>query len=186
MNNQGFTLIEVLVATFIIATVVVAVSRLLGSAENITGIGRETFVATSAAREGLELVRAMRDTNWFTNSDRTFWLDHGICRSGTATYNDTSRQFIIDPATVRNNNDVESGSGKLFINPLNQEWTHDSSDRPTPYTRIMSVDCSQAESEVAKVTITSRVTWRSRGQDREATIKEDLYNWLPAERKLNP
>lgn len=186
MKNQGFTLIEVLVAAFIIATVVVAVSRLLGSAGNITGIGKETFVATSNAREGLELVRAMRDANWFSSTDRALWLDHGICRNGAATYNDAERQFVIDPAMVRHNDEVRSGSGVLYINPLNKEWTHDASDRPTPYSRMISVDCSQAEAEVAKVTVTSKVTWRSRNQDREAVIKEVLYNWLPAQRKIKP
>lgn len=186
MKNQGFTLIEVLVATFIIATVVVAVSRLLSSAENITGIGKETFVATSVAREGLELVRAMRDTNWFSNTDRALWLGHGICRSGATTYNDANRQFILDPAMVRNLDEVRSGSGALYINPLNKEWTHDTSDRPTPYSRMISVDCSQAEAAVVKVTVTSTVTWRSRNQDRQAVIKEELYNWLPSQRKINP
>lgn len=186
MKNNGFTLIEVLVATFIIATVVVAVSRLLGSAEYITGLGRETFVATNVAREGLELVRAVRDTNWFTNDDRALWLDRGICRSGPTTYSDTDRQFVIEPATVRNSDEVKTGSGALYINPLNHEWTHEVTDKPTPYSRLISVDCSQVESEVAKVTITAKVTWRSRNQDREAIIKEALYNWLPAQRKINP
>lgn len=185
-KSEGFTLIGVLVAAIIIVMGTLATTRLLGTTERFAGLGRENFIAINSAREGLELVRAMRDTNWFTNEDRTFWLDHGICRTDTTTFSDTKRQFTVDPSVVRNNDTVTLGDIRLYVNATNNEWTHTASDKLTPFSRIITVDCSQAEAEVARVTVESKVTWTSRGQEREVSVKEVFFNWLPEQVKINP
>lgn len=185
-TTSGFSLVEVLVASFMIAIVVVAVTRLSASAEKFTGVGRETFVATNLAREGLELIRAMRDTNWFTSTDRTLWLEHGLCSVNGEEFADSNRQLAVDAKSVRAIDTLDSGSGQLYIDPQNHEWTLASSQQVTPYARTIDIDCSTKDNDPPLITVTARVNWNSRGVDREVSVTEQLYNWLPEQRKINP
>lgn len=181
----GFSLVGLLIAAFIIVMVVMASSRLFGSAQKAATISREKFIALNVAREGLELVHAMRDNNWFTNTDRSFWLDHGLCVD-----NADNHQIFIEPKTVRNNDTATNdGSSNLYINHDTKQWTHESANgEQTPYSRQISIDCSTkdgvpADNKPAFVTVTSTVTWQSANQDKSVVLKEQLYNWLPEQRK---
>ena len=183
-REQGITLVGVLVAAFIVATGVVAVSRLTARAQQFTGVGREITQASSLSREGLELVRAVRDSNWFKQNDRTHWLDSGICAATGQDFSENNRQLIIDAEMVRQiysgNHQLGPGEAALYLQPSSHAWTHDASGQKTPYKRTISIDCSSKNNEPKLITVTSQVTWSSRGQDRQVTLSEKLYNWLPS------
>lgn len=82
--NNGFSLIEVLVAVFVITIGFTATTTLISKsiAESIGS--RDTIVASQLAQEGIEVVRNIRDQNWlvlpkkkafeanFTNGNKDF------------------------------------------------------------------------------------------------------------------
>lgn len=176
-NQRGFTLVGVLVAVIIAAQVVLIVARLMARSEVLLDVSRETVTATGLSREGLELVRTLRDLNWFTHVTKDEWLV-GICPdTGSANH-----QFTIDTAMVRAQAQVgDAERAELFIH-ANGLWGHTAlaNSEPTPYERIISIDCSTAGDELQHVTVTSTVKWQGRqGQERSVVLKEQLYNWIP-------
>ncbi len=176
-KNKGFTLIGVVVATSIAGFLVIVIIQLLTRADRIVDRGRNIFIATNIAREGLELVRAKRDTNWFSNSNKNLWLDKGLCAENGNDYTDRNRTFVIDSKMVRNNNGVRTGEGFLYIQP-NGEWSHDPLAGKTPvYSRQITIDCSTKNDDPAYITVTSKVKWNTNTGQQELTLKEKLYNW---------
>jgi len=166
---KGFTIIEVLVALFFLITITFAVIQLVTRASQVAQRAQEGFVAANIAREGVELIRARRDTQWFTDADRSNWIPSQMCDS----------PFTFDAISLRNRYGVTvGGAGDLYI-ASNGEWSHTPSDTTTPYKRVLEVDCSEKDGDPGFVTTTSRVTWVSRGESREVVLKEKLYNWLP-------
>lgn len=77
VNQSGQTLIETLAALFILVMGVSAAAGLaiyaLGTSSNIT----KQIIATGLAREGLEAVRNMRDTNWLNDTLATVQTSSG-------------------------------------------------------------------------------------------------------------
>lgn len=181
MNQKGFTLIEVMVAVVIISVLAVTVTQVMSRAEATVDVSRETFVAVNIAREGLELVRSVRDSNWFADDDRTLWLQQGLCDDSSQSYLDDDRQFTLDAEGVRNNSGVGSVADAALYIDEDGGWTHARMSEKTPYERVIHIDCSTKINNPPYVTVTAEVLWRSRGQDRNVTLREKLYNWLPSD-----
>lgn len=64
MNNKGFTLLEVLMAVIIFAIGIVSAMTLAFSDLNKTKNNYNKIRAAHLAREGVELIRNIRDSNW--------------------------------------------------------------------------------------------------------------------------
>jgi len=166
-SNQGITLIGVLIAISILSLTIVGLGRSLVARKDVVGAGREKLIAASIAREGLELARALRDDNWLSQNDWTTQL----CDNAS---------FTIDAATVRNKNDLgSSDDAELFIADDGGEWLHDQNAGPSSgYNRLINIDCAEKDNDPAFITVTSKVTWTSRGHDNNVEIKEKLFNWI--------
>lgn len=76
LKQAGESVLEVLLAVAILVTVLTSVFVLLGDAIELTASTKNRVVALNVAREGIEGVRNIRDTNWLTYSGarRTHWL----------------------------------------------------------------------------------------------------------------
>ena len=74
-SRKGETLVEVLVAVFLLVVGALGAVQLLGNATVNNQLAKERVIATNLAREGLEAVRSIRDTNWlrFAGERRTCW-----------------------------------------------------------------------------------------------------------------
>lgn len=178
-NNQqaGLSLVGTLVAITVLALVIIVSSRLTARTQQASRISRESFIAATAAREGLELVRAMRDTNWFLErSDQRHWT-HGLCTNPDTGEIFEERQFTLDPMTVRRLDPVGDSEQSLLYIAESNEWTHAVTGQPTPFHRVLTVDCRDRD---VGLIVTAAVTWTSStGQDRTLTLSERLYDWLP-------
>lgn len=82
-SRRGETLIEVFVATIVLVVGALSATRLFAVATINNQLTKERVIATNLAREGLEAVRTIRDTNWlrFAGERRTCWnnLDLSEC-----------------------------------------------------------------------------------------------------------
>jgi hypothetical protein len=178
-RQAGLSLLGTLLAAFLLATTAAAVSQLIARSERASQSSRARLVATTVGREGLELVRAMRDTNWFlrqTNASH-HWLE-GICvDSGTGEQISGLREFTLDSASVRNLNPVGDHEHAALAIQGNDEWTHETTGRATLYQRKLSVDCSDQD---VSILVTATVTWPGANrQEQTWTVSERLYDWLP-------
>ncbi len=166
-KTYGLSLLGTLLAAFLLTSTAVAMSQLAVRTERSTQTNRELQTATALGREGVELVRALRDTNWFLGRDDGRHWTEGLC--------DTT-EFTLDPATVRRLDPVgDKEKSPLYIAD-NGEWVHEETGQPTAYERLLSVDCGEKDTSIL---VTAAVSWR--GADRgnhQWVVSERLYDWF--------
>src|SRR3989344_3453126 len=179
MTEKGFTLIEVLIGLFIAVIASISVSQVIASTNKVVDAGRKTFIATNLAHEGQELTRQLRDDTWFANTDRTAWMSQsGLCPDPDAE----THTYTIDPELAADGHVEDDSEQKLYIHSDSGLWTHTSepdSATESGYSRLMGIDCSQANANPAFVTITATVSWTGASGEKNVSIKQLLYNWLP-------
>lgn len=66
-SQAGFTLIETLVALVILTMALIPILTVSSSTTRISAVIKDDLVAAGLAQEGVEVVQAMRDTNWFNS-----------------------------------------------------------------------------------------------------------------------
>lgn len=156
-NSKGFTLIEVLVVVFIFGVALTAVSFMLStnvrSAEEI----KNNFIASGLAQEGMEVVRNIRDRDWFLGnafgasipdgSYRVQWNSQSLLPQGS------------NPNLKRDDNNglISYDSGTDII-----------------FKRTIEVSTVVANVE-KKIVIT--VSWSDRGVTRSLVTEGHLFNW---------
>lgn len=177
--ESGLTLIGVLVATLLFSVMLITTTQLLARSEKNVGLSREEFIATNLAREGLELVQYVRDTNWLTTATP------GVDWSGQPMplcSDDADRTITVEPDPAPGSLGVTIGATSPLATQLffaSGRYTHDTAvDTPTPFSREITIVCGERNApDDEHLTITSRVTWTSRGQRRAVELTTRLYNW---------
>ena len=79
-NNHGFTLIEVLVASALLILMMTGALVAMNNNLRVATRIRQQLVATNLVQEGLELVRNLRDEDWFFGSPFGTSIPAGIWR----------------------------------------------------------------------------------------------------------
>lgn len=165
LNNnlqKGLSLIGVVVAVAILASTAIVVSRVVVETQRLASVSRDKFVAVSLAREGLELVRVIRDTNALDEDASTRWNDI-ICDGQQVTNFEIYEQRVF-----------EWLDGRVGVTtPLggNPDYEGD-------YQRTIRVECRDNFVERGFIRVISTVTWDNRGEDDNVVLIEQLYDWL--------
>lgn len=156
MNMKGFTLIEIMVAIAVMSLGVVGVYSLVSVVIRTSAINTDQFIASELAREGMELVRNIRDQNWLRWDVWQEGLD--ICALGCAMdYNDAG---------------LESFDGRYLLIDPNGFYNYQSGDASKFKRKIIII--SQPESLSIKV----QLTWSSfDAVEKLYEVEEKLYNW---------
>lgn len=78
VKTRGDTILEVVVATAILSTILIATFNILQRAVDTNVNISNRIIALNIAREGIEAVRNIRDTNWlkYSGDRRDKWLCH--------------------------------------------------------------------------------------------------------------
>jgi len=71
-NKKAFSLLEIIIAMFIISMGVIGVMSLIVSNINLGLFSKNKLIAMNLAQEGIELVRNIRDENWLDGDN---WQD---------------------------------------------------------------------------------------------------------------
>lgn len=164
-NNlqKGLSLIGVVVAVSILSISTIVVTRVIVETQRLAAVSRDKFVAVNLAREGLEIVRAVRDTNALDEDDTTNWLD-----------------FICAGQDFNNFEIYENGVYEWIRNrrssPINspKDYTGD-------YHRTINIDCrtdGASITEKGRIIVTAKVTWKNQDVEKSVEVKEYLYDWL--------
>ncbi len=152
-QKKGFTIIEVTMSILIMTIGIVGIYYLTPRIISVMAVNKSRFIAAQLAREGMEIARNFRDTNWIEEED---WREGFTgCLSGcSADYKDTEFSSY--------------GARELRINSSGF-YNYDSGEN-SGYKRKITMSSSPNYME-----ITVSVLWDGKGSPLE--IKERLYNW---------
>ena len=154
-NQRGFSLLEVTVAISLILIGLIGVISL--SLQNIKtqNINGNTFIASQLAKEGIELIRNKRDSNWF---DKKLWNDSLASGKYKIDYEGNfSPVASINEANLKINKDGYNsikGDDSIFDRMI--EINNDNPD-------YLDVKCT--------------VRWQEKGDYHEYIVETYLYNW---------
>lgn len=199
-GQQGQTIIEAVVATFMIVVALGATLSLAVIAIRTARDSRDKVVATNLAREAVEAVRALRDTNWL----------HGDMASntGAGTGNEWDQGFgnstclIVDPVvgggvltylpySDPNDSSIPCSPIQLYRSDSTQLYSSSITGVKTIFSRsIEHVSCTTGlpanpdclvgldtgksnDEQILKVT----VSWNDGAGNQSVTVIDHLTNW---------
>lgn len=165
-NKNGFTLIEALVSMVILSLGIIPSLVVILSASNFSSSLKNNLIAANLAQEGLEVVRAIRDTNWFNS--RAF--DNGL----------TSPTFDCSTGCIAewNSNSLSSLSGNPQLKIDSSGVYNYSTGTDTGFRRkiIITKDPSSPGCN-CELKIVSEISWSERGKNTVVSVESHLYNW---------
>ena len=156
-HECGFTLVEALAALAVLTVGLVPIMMAAFSATGVADSLRNDMIASNLAQEGIEVVRAVRDTNWFKGlpafdpSTITMGDHQVVWNSTTITAAYTNIPLKIDGNGVYN---YTTGTNTIF------------------YRKVTLTQISASEIQVI-----SDVTWKDRKQNRDIKIESYLFDW---------
>ncbi|MFA6255506.1 MAG: type II secretion system protein [Patescibacteria group bacterium] len=182
-SHKGQSLMEMIAAIAILLIVVTAILALTIS--NIVGQKESEFqvLANNLAREGIEAVRDIRDSNWLGGQA---W-DTGL-QSGEA---------IVDFIKAENHWQLDStscsGNDLLYFDPASGFYSHDSDGQNSSFSRCLDLSsicldsdgneyivadnaCNSDDQKIG-LKVEAKVTWLERGKHREVQLDDLIYDW---------
>jgi len=191
---------EVIVALAVVTTGVISGLTLTTYNLTSTVFSQRRLVAANLAREGIEVVRQIRDSNWLNGQD---W------NQGIAAPNEYRLTIDFDPALydpagsvwtfspVTQTVDIEDCDDCLiYLDPDSGIYSHDSVGTPTSYKRLITIQeicwqdvvedevvltagslCSDTPYELVGWQVNSQVTWAEAGREHQLSMIDQLYDW---------
>ncbi len=173
-KKEGFTLIEIIIAIFILSVAIVGIFSAFSIVLILTSDLADRLTATYLAQEGIEIVRNIRDTNWLNmdaNPDSGYtWVDGlGVdeflnCDQGCkADYTTGIKTSVMSPWTG-------TAADYLYINDINGFYDYTQTGTKTKFKRKIIItplaDVGGNSDHILKVIV--ETSW-----DRKATILND-------------
>lgn len=166
-NKMGFTLIEVIIAIFVITVGVGGAVTLINQTVSFTQITSSKLVVSYLAQEGIEIVKNIRDSNFLKvhKTGSGSWDDGlilGACQVGSkyeyeGDYNSISTLSCYQDQKLK----IDGGFYKYSI-----------SGTETPYKRKITIT---KDGEILEVLV--EVSWKERGREHKVIAQENLYKW---------
>ena len=153
MKNNGFTLIETLVAIFLLTVGTVGSFSLMQQATSFASIASSQFVASYLAQEGIEIIRNIRDANYLNGRN---WDDYITEGTGRLSYSSIEFPDTICDTYLQHN-------GSFYI-------CSDTGKFQREITVIKSV-------EPEKMVVSVVVSWSERGAEHSVSAETELYKW---------
>jgi len=180
-SDRGFTLVETLIAIFILAMAITSAMTVASSGLQASFYARDRIAAYFLAQEAIEMIKNKRDENGIKNyqDNNTDWLDGiadwapvvGFCGEsggnsdcGPDSYNDT----IVDCDNYENCDLYQDTSNNIF------QYVADGNPETLEKTKFKRVvNMKKINDDEAKVTVT--VSWPGRS----FSVTEHVLNWHP-------
>jgi len=160
MTKRGFTIIEAIVAIFVITTGIVGVLTLVTQTISSATYSSDKLIAAYLAQEGIEIIRNIRDTNWLDPANPPW--NNGLGVGGyQADYNDLSLSAY-------------TGIPLNLENPPSNMYGY-GLGTPTKFTRKITI--SDGPVSVNSLNIKVEVSWEEKGKPYKVEAQENLYNW---------
>jgi len=153
-SQDGFTLLETIVAVGLIVVGLVAALALITTSLFYVSNIQDRLAAANLTAEGIEVVRNIRDNNWLQNKVWNNSLADG------------------DYQIVYNSTTLSSFSGSPLLLDSNGIYNY-TSGADTPYVRKISI----ANLSNYEIRIIATVTWQRRAIIYSSSAEDHLFNW---------
>jgi hypothetical protein len=161
MKSKAFTLIEVIVATFIITVGIGGVFALIQKTISDTSLLADRLTATYLAQEGIEIVKNIRDTNFLkiyegSLTEEQWTQDLTGCEGGCeADYTDFA--LLTNDRYLK----IEGGFYKYSASGIE-----------TSFKRKITIT-----PDTDKLEVLVEVLWEERGNIHQVAAQENVYKW---------
>ena len=171
----GETLLETIVAITVLSMILVSVFSLLTQALSANQDIKNRVIALSHAREGIEGVRNIRDTNWlrFSGDRRNKWL----CKDDTCTASFSGTSYHSLSYSAQN---YSLGTGSSDAMDSNHQIGSTGFYRQITLKVESNNKCTSANHNNCKenrMRIKSQVNWLEGGATRTVTLEAYLYDF---------
>lgn len=168
--NQGLTLLEVIIAIFLITVGTLGALALITRTISVTGISSQKAIAAYLAQEGIEIVRNIRDGNWLEQrTNPAFAWDDGLgVGDWEGDYND---QILTQCSPIPFN--CPSRGFPLHPLRINGGFYNHTFGISTLFFRRITIFDKTAD--MFKVSVL--VSWQEKGKTYQLQAQENLYNW---------
>ena len=159
--EQGFTLVEVMVALMIVSVGMIGAYGLVNQSLALSNSAANRFVAVHLAAEGAEIARNLRDTNYLKFYEWAGNWDDGLTgyeSGGAADY--SSFGLTADPAAPL------KIAGGFYGYPAGEN---------TMFKRRIKIIPNASPPDYFEVV--SEVSWSDSAGQHTETVKDRLYNW---------
>ena len=169
-KTNGFTLIETLVAIFILSAALASPMVLSIKSIGSASVSRDQLVAFYLGQEVVEYVRNVRDTNLISGNNWLDGLTDCLLSSGP---NGCYIDVIKSPATVTV---CETNCPKLDFDGINYTYKLGGGDGNTIFTRTVKIDDTIGiGGDEAKISVS--IEWTSRYGGKTMNLEDNLFNW---------
>jgi len=167
-KNKAFTLIEVVIGVTLLSITIVAVAGLIITTMNADRRNYQSVQASYLAQEGLEIMRYIRDSNWFQNyswdeGERTWGSNFRL-----SDYDGMEKEMYLKESTIC------PPCYSFSVEPEKIEFGN------MEYTRSILVKTAYNEKgfEMENIyEIVAVIEWKDRRQDRRIEISTLLSDW---------
>lgn len=167
-RQKAFTLIEVVIALFLVIMGIASAFTLIQQVISFASISSSKLTAAYLCQEGIEIVRNIRDTNWLEGGTNPW--DEGLtgCSTGCIVdYNHSYGPNQLDPNLPAYANQ--------YLNIDDSGFYSYSAGTPTPFKRRITI--GRLDSNANTLAVSVQVQWEERGRTHIVTARENLYNW---------
>lgn len=154
-SGAGFTLLEVVVAIFVITIGAVGVISMVQKITSFAQVSSSRFQAAYLIQEGMEIVRNIRDTNWLEGSPWNEGLPAGDWEADYKTQN------------------LTQAYAERYLNIDSNGFYSYSTGKATKFKRKITI--LPEGSDILKIAI--QVSWKERGEIYSLEAKGNLYKW---------
>ncbi len=188
---RGESLIESLIAIAIIVTSLAGIMALFSDNMKTNQSTKNRIVAINLAREGIEAVRYIRDSNWliYSNNRRVCWnfnptLVNPVCDTETNGMTDSpllgNYNAVMDPVDfswtlVRDTDSIDPDDNQLYLK--DGFYQHDDTGTFTPYLRqiqISYVEAGNTKETNNRMRVKSIVQWDDNKKIELETVLTDF------------
>ena len=195
-RRSGQSIVEAIIATSIVATAVASALTLTAASLNAQKDNEGWMIGTNLAREGVEVVRNIRDSNWLAGLEWDSGLEgEGYDYTAIAMFDpdsgDWQLEFAPDTLGSYGTEVWRYIAGPIGVYTQNLGQPNDTI--ASPFHRLLTLDAvckdqkhnSFAESDEhcppgkpkVGIRISSKVAWSSGGRDRDIEVVETIYDW---------
>lgn len=193
-NRSGQSLVELIVAIAVIEVGIFAVWSLFLVNFNAEREAEMRIVGVNLAREGVEVIKNIRDSNWIKNSNN----EETAGKIWSWDQNLANGDYVVDYDSDQPI-ELSEGNDQLYVAP-NGFYTHVAEDNViTPFKRqvlLKDICCLDSDENLKcdgndyavlndagtcslkiGINIVSKATWIISGGSRQAVVEDNIYNW---------
>ncbi len=181
-KNNGFTLIETLVALSIFSFSILALVATSTSSLTSLNYARNRVVANYLSQEGIESVRNVRDSAVVLNPE-TGWTDFksAMQSGGCASVGGCNIDSLVnsqDPGTDTGISPCVGDQACVLYADSSTGYLGTSAvDDPTNFRRVIQLIEESSDTGISEFRITSTVYWMDGGNEKTLALIEYIYDW---------